>query len=103
LSGQNGIPTGILLLHSCRAGRQLPHLVRRFAACVNGRAILAHAHLRRTGIVALIVGVWLTAFNQSDAPLAGQWTLRLAIKIALNVLTPFVVANFGLLSRQRHY
>jgi len=38
-----------------------------------------------------------------EALLAGQWTLRLAIKIALNVLTPFVVANLGLLSRQEHY
>ncbi|MBX6419586.1 MAG: patatin-like phospholipase family protein [Nevskia sp.] len=38
-----------------------------------------------------------------EALLAGQWILRLAIKIALNVLTPFVVANLGLLSRQEHY
>lgn len=30
-------------------------------------AVLAPAHLKRTGLIALIVGSWLTAFNQGDA------------------------------------
>ncbi|MEQ1440061.1 hypothetical protein AAG565_11925 [Fontimonas sp. SYSU GA230001] len=63
------------------------------------RTVLAPAHLRRTGLIALIVGSWLTAFNQGDALLAGAWSGRLALKVFLNYLTPFVVANLGLLSR----
>ncbi|HJO35140.1 MAG TPA: hypothetical protein QF361_02835 [Gammaproteobacteria bacterium] len=62
--------------------------------------ILVPAHLRRTGLIALIVGSWLTAFNQGDALLAGAWSARLALKVFLNYLTPFVVANLGLLSRR---
>lgn len=61
--------------------------------------VLAPAHLRRTGLIALIVGSWLTAFNQGDMLLAGAWSTKLALKVFLNYLTPFVVANLGLLSR----
>lgn len=57
-------------------------------------------HLRRTCLVALLVGIWLTAFNEGQQLLVGPWDAPLAIKIAMNVLTPFVVANLGLLSRQ---
>lgn len=62
--------------------------------------ILKPAHLRRTGLVALVVGTWLTAFNHGDALLAGAWSVTLGVKVFLNFLTPFVVANLGLLSRQ---
>ena len=62
--------------------------------------VLHPQHLRRTGAVALIVGLWLTAFNEGDQLLSGVLTSRLIIKIALNVMTPFVVANLGLLSRR---
>ena len=58
------------------------------------------AHLRRTGIVALIVGTWLTAYNQGNVLLTDAFTASLFAKIALNYITPFVVANLGLLSRQ---
>jgi hypothetical protein len=56
------------------------------------------AHLRRTSLIALAVGTWLTAFNHGDALLAGAWSLALGGKILLNYLTPFVVANLGLLA-----
>lgn len=61
--------------------------------------VLKPAHLRRTGLTALIVGSWLTAFNLGDLLLEGPWTLQLLLKITLNYCTPFVVANIGLLSR----
>lgn len=62
--------------------------------------VLRPAHLRRTGLTAFIVGTWLTAFNHGDAIASSTLTAGLAIKIALNCLTPFVVANIGLLSRR---
>lgn len=65
------------------------------------RAVILHPpHLRRTCLVALLVGTWLTVFNLGAQLLTGPWDVPLAIKIVLNVLTPLVVANLGLLSRQ---
>ena len=61
---------------------------------------LRPAHLRRTAAIALVVGSWLTAFNQSDQLLAEALSPFLALKVALNYLTPFVVANLGILSRR---
>ena len=63
---------------------------------------LRPVHLRRTALVALVVGTWLTAFNHGDELLRDGIDLRLAAKIALDYLTPFVVSNIGLLARQRH-
>ena len=57
-------------------------------------------HLRRTALVALVVGTWLTAFNHGDELLRGGLDKRLAAKIALDYLTPFVVSNVGLLARR---
>ena len=56
------------------------------------------AHLRRTGTIALVVGSWLTLFNQGGAIWAGQIGTAVLLKVLLNYLTPFVVANLGLLS-----
>lgn len=64
------------------------------------RSILHPAHLRRTGAIALVVGSWLTLFNQGDAILAGDAGAGLWVKVTLNYLTPFVVANLGLVSRK---
>lgn len=64
--------------------------------------VLAPVHLRRTAMVAAVVGSWLTAFNHGDELLRGDFGMRLAAKIALDYLTPFVVSNVGLLARQRH-
>ena len=58
-------------------------------------------HLRRTCSIALVVGTWLTLFNQGDVIWAGQLGGWVWIKIALNYLTPFLVANLGLLSKRR--
>ena len=58
-------------------------------------------HLRRTGSIALVVGTWLTLFNQGDVIWTGQLDGWVWIKIVLNYLTPFLVANLGLLSKRR--
>jgi hypothetical protein len=63
--------------------------------------VLAPQHLRRTGSIALLVGLWLSAFNQGDVLLAGAWSAAMVLKLTLNFLTPFVVSNLGLLSRSR--
>lgn len=79
----------------CRAME--PPRVRQLIAVA-----LMPVHLRRTALVALVVGTWLTAFNHGDELLRGDLDMRLAAKIALDYLTPFIVSNVGLLARQRH-
>lgn len=58
-------------------------------------------HLRRTGTIALVVGSWLTLFNQGGALWAEDISTAVLLKVLLNYLTPFVVANLGLLSSGR--
>ena len=65
------------------------------------RVCLRPLHLRRTASIALIIGTWLTLFNQGDVMLSGGLKGWVWGKIALNYLTPFVVANAGLLSVKR--
>lgn len=64
------------------------------------RVVFYPPHLKRTCLVALLVGVWLSVFNLGDQLLAGPWNVQLAIRVAMNLLTPFTVANLGLISRQ---
>lgn len=58
-------------------------------------------HLRRTLTIAAIVGSWLTLFNQGDVLWSGGASPVVLLKVALNYLTPFMVANLGLLSSER--
>lgn len=58
-------------------------------------------HLRRTGTLALVVGTWLTLFNQGGVIWSGEMGAGLWVKVTLNYLTPLVVANLGLLSSTR--
>ena len=62
--------------------------------------ILHPPHLRRTMLIAALVGTWLTGFNQGDTLVTGAMTTLLTGKICLNYVSPFVVANLGLLSGQ---
>ncbi len=62
--------------------------------------LLHPIHLRRTGFITLIFGTWLTVFNQGDVFWTSELDGWLWIKVALNYLTPFVVANLGFLSRE---
>lgn len=66
-------------------------------ACV----VFTPVHLKRTLLIAFLVGSWLNLFNHGDELLRGAFTAALAIKLALNYVTPFIVSNFGLLAHQR--
>lgn len=56
-------------------------------------------HLQRTLAITVLVGTWLTVFNQGDVLLSAGLTPMLGVKILLNYLTPFLVSNWGLVSR----
>lgn len=62
------------------------------------QVILYPPHLRRTTPIATVVGTWLTLFNEGDTLIAAGISAVLLGKIFLNYLTPFIVANLGLLS-----
>jgi hypothetical protein len=57
--------------------------------------------LRRSLVTALIVGSVLTAINQGDHLLAGQFTGAMAWKIPLTYCVPFVVSTNGALGGSR--
>lgn len=57
-------------------------------------------HLRRTLTIAFLVGSWLVFYNLGDQILRHGMSTAIWVKIGLNYLTPFVVANLGLLSRK---
>jgi hypothetical protein len=65
------------------------------------RVVLTPVHLKRTLLIAFVVGSWLNLFNHGDELLRGAISAPLAIKLALNYITPFIVSNFGLLAHQR--
>lgn len=49
--------------------------------------------LRRSAIVALVIGTILNAINQGPELLHGQWPV--IWKMALTYLVPFLVASYG--------
>jgi hypothetical protein len=57
--------------------------------------------VRRSTVIALIVGSVLVAINQGDALLAGRWDVTLVWKVPLTYLVPFVVATWGALLNSR--
>ncbi len=57
--------------------------------------------LKRSVLIALIVGSLLVLINQGDLLLRGQWNPALAWKIPLTYLVPFVVATCGALTNSR--
>ena len=59
---------------------------------------LRHAPmLRRSGVIALIVGTVLTAINQGDVLLAEHWPPALVWKLPMTYAVPFIVATLGAL------
>ena len=65
--------------------------------------ILTPVHLKRTLLIAFVVGSWLNLFNHGDELLhGGVVSASLAAKLALNYLTPFIVSNAGLVAHRRH-
>jgi hypothetical protein len=79
----------------------------RFAADAPGRvrcrrcALLDAPMLRRSAVIALVVGTILVAINQGDVLLSGQSDPMLLWKIPLTYLVPFVVATAGALLNSR--
>jgi hypothetical protein len=55
--------------------------------------------LRRSALVALVVGTVLIAINQGDLLLGGRWVPALWWKIPLTYLVPFLVATYGALGQ----
>lgn len=63
--------------------------------------VLWPPHLRKTIIVALVVGSVLFTINHLDDVVAGRATLMVWIKGALTYCVPFCVSNYGVLMATR--
>jgi len=63
--------------------------------------VIAPVHLKRTLLIAFVVGTWLNLFNHGDELLRGVMNAQLAGKLVLNYLTPFIVSNAGLVAHRR--
>ena len=57
--------------------------------------------LRRSAIVAIVVGTILTLLNQGDGIISGEWNNALYWKIPLTYCVPFLVATYGALTAAR--
>jgi hypothetical protein len=57
--------------------------------------------LRRSTLIALVVGSVLIAINQGDTLVAGRCDMALIWKVPLTYLVPFVVATWGALINSR--
>ncbi len=64
-------------------------------------ALLHRPMLKRSLIAALVVGTVLTALNQGDAIIQGQWANALYWKIPLTYCVPFIVASYGALANSK--
>ena len=64
-------------------------------------ALLHRPLIKRSLIAGLVVGTVLTALNQGDALLNGQWNNALYWKIPLTYCVPFIVATYGALTNSR--
>lgn len=64
-------------------------------------AIRHRPMLRRSLIVAVVVGTILTLLNQGDLLLVGSWKGALYWKVPLTYCVPFCVATYGALSNSR--
>jgi hypothetical protein len=58
-------------------------------------------HLRKTILIALIVGTIIFSINQLDIVLRHRATLGTYVKSAVTYLVPFCVSNYGILVATR--
>lgn len=65
------------------------------------RVVLHPPHLRRTLVIAAVVGTVLFAINQLDVVMRGDGTTSVWVKVALTYVVPFVVANSGIVVASR--
>jgi hypothetical protein len=67
-------------------------------------AVIAYRpHLRRTIVIAVVVGTMLFAINQLDVVVRGDATAVVWIKSAVTYVVPFCVANAGVLAASRRH
>lgn len=64
-------------------------------------AVMHWPMLKRSAIAAVVVGTLLTALNQGDLLVSGQWNSALYWKIPLTYCVPFLVATYGALTNSR--
>ena len=57
--------------------------------------------LKKSLAACVVVGTLLTALNQGDILLAGEWNSSLWWKIPLTYTVPFMVATYGAMSNNR--
>lgn len=81
----------------CHKTLQYSHMRDTFIFIV--RTVCKLSHLKRTLMISFFVGTWLVYFNLGSDILYGAISFTLLVKIFMDYLTPFVVANLGLLSR----
>ncbi|GAC1596495.1 MAG: hypothetical protein NVS3B21_20350 [Acidimicrobiales bacterium] len=65
------------------------------------QVVVHPAHLRKTLLIAVVVGTVLFMINQLDVVLQGRATAIVWIKIALTYVVPFCVSNVGILIASR--
>ena len=65
------------------------------------RVITYGPHLRRTTLIALLVGTVLFCINQLDVVVRGDASTGVWVKSAVTYLVPFCVANAGVLIASR--
>lgn len=65
------------------------------------RAIAYSPNLRKTILIALVVGTVLFCINQLDVVLRGDATTGVWVKSGLTYLVPFCVSNAGILVATR--
>lgn len=64
-------------------------------------AIRHRPMLRRSLMVAVVVGTILTLLNQGDILFSGSWNSALYWKVPLTYCVPFCVATYGALTNSR--
>ena len=65
------------------------------------RVVAYPPHLRKTILIALVVGTILFCINQLDVVLRGDATTSVWVKTGVTYLVPFCVANTGVLVAAR--
>lgn len=77
-------------------GAEIPD-VRKCIFC----AVRHFPAVRRSAIVASVVGTIITLFNQGDTILAGHWETALYWKVPISYCVPFCVAMYSALANSR--
>ena len=83
-----------------RAAFQFQTLEGTIVKCA-GCAVRHPPMLRRSLMIALIVGTILVAINQGDVLLRAEWPRALWWKVPMTYLVPLVVATWGALVNSR--